>query len=260
MLKYKNLMETKRHIILKNTFTCLLAFLCAGFLNAQNPDWSLLTPELAGTLRLGVSSEGNSKWFSDFSSVKLKSSDTETKYILKDGIVGKGVIELSLRPLEDSKGAVMKISANDLPKGLKLVWVYGGASNEDVDTNTWIPKILPADCYQNVFSIEGHAFTLYYGTSRKLRILEALTPPGGRLRLADANQQDNPAQLLQSGKKTEAQVVSANVELSAGQDYYFCFYFLNPMADYNYFMLPKLFEEGSYRVNKESEWMKSTPD
>jgi len=35
---------------------------------------------------------------------------------------------------------------------------------------------------------------------------------------------------------------------------------LNPKADYNYFMLPRLFEDGYYRVNEETEWMKSTPD
>ena len=244
----------------KKTVAFLLAFLCLGFLKAQNPDWSLLIPKLAGTLRGGVSTEGDSKWFSEFKSVKLKSSDQEMKYSLKDDILGKGVIEFIIRPLADSKGAVMKISGKDFPEDLKLIWTYGGASNKDVDIDKWLPKILPEDCYQNVFSIEGNSFTLYYGNSRKLRILEALTPPGGMLSLADANQQTNPLQLLQSGKKTVAQVLTADVGIAADKDYYFCFYFLCPMADYNYFMLPKLFEEGSYRVNKETEWMKSTPD
>ncbi|WP_461634277.1 DUF4450 domain-containing protein [Labilibaculum euxinus] len=244
----------------KKTFAFLLAFLCLGFVKAQNPDWSLITPELAGTLRIGVATQGTSKWFSEFKSIKLKSSEKEKKYILKDEFLGKGVIEFLIRPLTDSKGAVMKLTGENLPKDLQLIWTYGGASNKDIEIEKWSPAILPVDCYQNVFSVEGNSFTLYYGDSRKLIILEGLTPPESNLKLADANQQANPIQLLQSGKKTLAQVLIADFKMTAGQDYYFCFYFLNPTADYNYFMLPKLFEEGSYRVNKETEWMKSTPD
>ncbi|MFA9370186.1 MAG: DUF4450 domain-containing protein [Labilibaculum antarcticum] len=247
-------------MISKKTVAFILAFLCLGFVKAQNPDWSLLVPKLAGTLRIGVSTEGNSKWFSEFASVKLKSSEKEIKYILKDELLGKGVVEFLIRPLTDSKGAVMKLSSKNIPEDLQLIWTYGGASNKDVEIGKWLPIILPDDCYQNVFSIEGNSFTLYYGNSRKLRILEGLTPPEANLKLADAYQQASPFQLLQSGKKTVAQVLTADVKIVAEKDYYFCFYFLNPMADFNYFMLPKLFEEGSYRVNKETEWMKSTPD
>ncbi|WP_321321669.1 DUF4450 domain-containing protein [Labilibaculum sp.] len=244
----------------KKIFAFLLAFLCLGFVKAQNPDWSLITPELAGTLRIGVASQGTSKWFSEFKSIKLKSSEKEKKYILKDEILVKGAIEFLIRPLADSKGAVMKLCGENLPKDLQLIWTYGGAANKDVDSSRWLPAILPEDCYQNVFSIEGNSFTLYYGNSRKLKIIEGLTPPGGTLRLADANEQANPIQLLKSGKKTVTQVLTADLKMVDEQNYYFCFYFLNPTADYNYFMLPKLFEEGSYRVNKETEWMKSTPD
>ncbi|MDM8161460.1 DUF4450 domain-containing protein [Labilibaculum sp. K2S] len=244
----------------KKTVVFILAFLCLGFVKAQNPDWSLLAPKLAGTLRIGVSTEGNSKWFSEFAGVKLKSSEKEIKYILKDEILAKGTIEFLIRPLADSKGAVMKLTGENIPEDLHLIWTYGGASNKDVEIEKWSPAILPVDCYQNVFSVEGNSFTLYYGNSRKLKILEGLTPAGSILKLTDANKQENPIQLLKSGKKTVAQVLTADLKMVDEQDYYFCFYFLNPMADYNYFMLPKLFEEGSYRVNKETEWMKSTPD
>ncbi len=225
----------------------------------QSTDWSLLTPELAGTLRLGVMHGENSKWFSDFDQIKVKNSDSETRFVLKDDILAKGKIEYIIRPLKDSKGGVMQLKCSDLPDGLELIWTYGGASNKSVSVN-WQPEIKTDDCYQNVFSIEGDSFTLYYGTSRKLKILEAETPAGSKLRLADAFQQETPAQLLKSGKNTTAQVVAANVSLQNDSPLYFCFYFLSPYADYNYFMLPELFEKGSYRVNKDTEWMKSTPD
>ncbi|GAF02119.1 hypothetical protein JCM21142_2746 [Saccharicrinis fermentans DSM 9555 = JCM 21142] len=238
----------------------LYFFLLIGSLGAQNPDWSLLTPKLAGTLRLGVEVKGESKWFSDFTTVHLDVSKNQLRYILADNIMGGGTMELIVRSLEDSQGAVMKLKGENIVQDVRLIWMFGGASNKEVDADQWISEILPEDCLLNVFSIEGQSFTLYYGSSQKLRVLGGLVPSGGCLRLADARKQAQPLCLLKSGKKTRYQVVSSDVAMTTGKDYYFCFYFLNPRADYNYFMLPKLFKEGSYVVNKETEWMKSTPD
>ncbi len=226
---------------------------------SQNPDWSMLAPELGGTLRLGVANGNSSKWFADFKTIKEKTQEHEVIFTLKDEILGKGEIKYHIKSLKDSKGAVIKLTSKNTPEDIKLIWTYGGASN-DIKAEDWNSVLEPEDCYKNVFSIEGNSFTLYYGTSRKLRVLEALVPPGEEPKLADAKQQELPLQLLNSGKKTDAQVVASQCELVSGKELYFCFYFLNPKADYNYFMLPKLFKNRSYIVNKQTEWMKSTPD
>ncbi len=241
------------NILLIGLLLCLPCFLIG-----QTSDWTLRTPELGGTLRLGVVSGEKSLWFSDFSKIKEKKTREELIISLKDDLIGKGEIDFVIRPLKDSDGAVMKLVTKNLPEGVSFIWAYGGASNEIAEEE--FNPIRPKDCSENVFSIEGNSFTLYYGTSRKLKILEALTPPGEALRLADAKKQDTPVELLNSGKKSDAQVVASVFDIKNDSAYYFCFYYLNPKADYNYFMLPKLFEDGSYQVNKETEWMKSTPD
>jgi len=239
----------------------LLGLMLFQYTFAQNTNWSVLTPKLAGTLKLGVINGNESKWFSDFFKIKEKSNSKETIYTIKDHIIGNGKIELIIRSLTDSKGNILKVNFTDIPANTKLIWAYGGASNKKTDAHNWIPNIKPNDCYQNVFSIEGNSFTLYYGTSRHLKILEALTPPpSSHLRLSDAYRQNSPIDLLRSNKSTSAQILTANVIIPKSESLYFCFYFLSPKADYNYFMLPKLFEKGSYRVNDETEWMKSTPD
>ncbi len=240
-------------------FSLMVAVFTAA--RAQSPDWTLRTPELGGTLRLGIEVDGNSKWFNQLEQIKTKDNDEEIVFILQDALLGKAAkIEFTIRPLNDSKGAVMQLKGAKLPEHARIIWTYGGASNSPIENRLVKRQITPDDCYQNVFSIEGNAFTLYYGNSRKLKILEALAPPGEKLKLGDAHQQKSPATLLNSGKKTDAQVVTSSFHIENDEAYYFCFYFLNPAADYNYFMLPKLFEEGSYKVNKETEWMKSTPD
>ncbi|MCU4162939.1 DUF4450 domain-containing protein [Carboxylicivirga caseinilyticus] len=236
--------------------------LCWGTINALalQPDVTFLTPRLAGTLRLGVEVNGESKWLSDFSSVNKKEKANQTEYTLKDAFIGKGKISWIIKELTDSEGAVMKWSSDNMPDGAKLIWAYGGASNGVVQHTPEKNMLLPEYCDQNVFSIEGHSFTLYYGTSRSLRILEVETPPGDKLRLCDANQQKYPLQFLNSGKNNKSHALGSSVPLQSNDELYFCVYYLSPKADYNYFMLPQLFEEGYFRVNEETEWMKSTPD
>ena len=244
---------------LNNLITIIFCW-CVFSASAQQPDVTFLTPKLAGTLRMGIEVNGESKWLTDFSSIKTKEKENRIEYTLNDALIGKGRISWIIKKLKDSEGAVMKWSSDKMPEGAKLIWAYGGASNEVVELQSKKTMLLPEYCYQNVFSIEGHSFTLYYGTSRSLRILEVETPPGDKLRLCDANKQANPLQLLNSGKDNKAQVVGSSVSLQAADELYFCVYYLNPKADYNYFMLPQLFEDGYYRVNEETEWMKSTPD
>ena len=66
-----------------------------------------------------------------------------------------------------------------------------------------------ASCFHNVFSIEGNAFTTYYGESMKLRTVHGVSPIGSDIRLSDGHKQASPLALFNSGKKTDAPVISA---------------------------------------------------
>ena len=90
----------------------------------------------------------------------------------------------------------------------------------------------------HVFSIEGNAFTTYYGESMKLRTVHGVSPIGSEIRLSDGHKQASPLALFNSGKKTDAPVISALCPWKPQEKLYFCFY---QRGDYNYFMLPGLF-------------------
>jgi hypothetical protein len=92
----------------------------------------------------------------------------------------------------------------------------------------------------NVFSVEGQAFTCYYGESMKLRTLQAVTPTDD-IRLSNGRQDKTPLLLYESGKRTDRPVLAGRCPLAANSKLYFCFYEQNARADYNYFMLPDLF-------------------
>lgn len=227
---------------------------------SQIPEFPVFAPELAGTLRFGLINDAESIWLNNCNKVQIKKNNNETIYHLRHKWLNKGYISFFVRKLNDTPGFIVKIEANDIPDNTKLFWAFGGCSGEEITTDKNEMLLKPEYCSDNVFSVEGYSFTVYYGNSRKLKIINALVPTGSDIRLSDAHKQDTPLTLFNSGKKTNAPALSAVTPINNNDDLYFCFYKQNPKADYNYYMLPSLFINGSCEVHQESEWMKSTPD
>ncbi|GHT24144.1 hypothetical protein AGMMS4957_16700 [Bacteroidia bacterium] len=120
--------------------------------------------------------------------------------------IGKGKIQVAVQSLRDTKGVIVEVvpAANT-----ELTWSFGGGTKDDV------------------FSVEGNAFTLYYGESMALRTIQGCVPPESQLQIIDN------------------QSLSGRLPVLSGQKYYLCFYTQNAKADYNYFMLSDLFNKGS---------------
>ena len=102
----------------------------------------------------------------------------------------------------------MEVSGERLPEELKLCWAFGACDGAD-DSAVTDNSIPVASCFHNVFSIEGNAFTTYYGESMKLRTVHGVSPIGSEIRLSDGHKQASPLALFNSGKKTDAPVISA---------------------------------------------------
>lgn len=165
-----------------------------------------LTPP-AGNFRLGIARNGESRWITP-----------------KDKIKG---ISFHWKPLTDSRGFILQVSVTSLSDADTLFWSFGDC-RPDADVN--------------VFSVEGQAFTCYYGESMKLRTVQAVTPSGD-IRLSDGQQDQTPLSLYQSGKKTTRPLLAGRCPLTPNTRLYFCFYEQNEKADYNYFLLPELFSK-----------------
>ena len=162
----------------------------------------LTTP--AGTFRLGISKGADSHW--------------QEKV--------KGIVFL-WKALPDTRGFILEVTVASLQQADTLFWSFGDC-RPDMDSN--------------VFSVEGQAFTCYYGESMKLRTLQAVTPTDD-IRLSNGHQDKTPLQLYESGKRTDRPVLAGRCPLTANGKLYFCFYEQNAQADYNYFMLPELFNK-----------------
>lgn len=218
-------------------FLCMLLSVFNN--NAQTLPFHL--PKGSGTFRLGVVCDNQSCWL-DQCTVKKKGQT----YTIKHKWWKEGEIKLVVCPLTDSNGFIMEVSGERLPEGLQLCWAFGACDGTDKSSTT-DNSIPAASCLHNVFSVEGNAFTTYYGESMKLRVTHGISPIGSDIRLSDGHKQDSPLLLFNSGKKTDAPVISALCPWKPQEKLYFCFY---QRADYNYFMLPALFEKEYKTLSK----------
>ncbi|MBO5351047.1 MAG: DUF4450 domain-containing protein [Alistipes sp.] len=137
-------------------------------------------------------------------------------------------------------GFVMEVTGERMPADVQLCWAFGACDGvERTPADNLIPT---ASCFHNVHSIEGNAFTTYYGASMRLRVTQGVAPLKSELRLADGHRQSSPLKLYHSGKKTDAPVIAALTPWQASEKCYFSIY---QRADLNYYMLPKVFEEAA---------------
>ncbi|WP_321426375.1 DUF4450 domain-containing protein [uncultured Bacteroides sp.] len=210
-------------------------------LACKTPEFSFHFPQMAGNFKLGIISGQKSLWCSELKSVKLQKKDGKLIYTIEDNLLKEGKVTLRIAKLTDSDGFVMEVEGTNLPTGIDLFWSFGGSYAKVLSDKT-DSGLKPEYCKDNVFSVEGNAFTVYYGESLDLKVVQAVVPDESDIHLSDAHKQTSPLAFHQSGKKTDAPALTGTTKLINGK-LYFCFYLQNAKADYNSFMLPELFKK-----------------
>lgn len=208
----------------------------------DHPEFSFLLPNMAGNFKLGLSLGDKSVWLDKASVKQVTQTDNKgLRYELEVDVPdkkAKAKLIVRAAPLKETGGIVLAVEGSQLAKNSRLYWVFGGASGKPLTEGF---DLQPGYCADNVFSVEGNAFTAYYGESMQLRTVHGVVPPSSEIRLSDAYRQFSPDELFHSGKRTDAPVLAAALPMQEGESYYFCFYRQNKRADYNYFRLPSLF-------------------
>lgn len=242
-------------------FYMTVAFaICCMQLFAQHPDQVLQLPELAGVMRFGVAIDTTSFWLSEAAKIEVATNGDFTQFTISDKRLGRGKLTIETRKLIDTDGISICVKSAKLPENWQLMWAYGACSGEEnpVIQND-VNNLISERCADNVFSIEGDAVTVYYGNSRRLKIVTVIAPDKSNILLSDANQQQSPLLMYRSGKKTNSPAVCAMCPTTI-EPQYFAIYKQNPKADYNKFMLAELHLKGSFIVHSDLKWMESTPN
>lgn len=176
---------------------------------------------MAGNLKFGIVKDGESKWIKDAEQIKSDLKNHVLTYRIADPLLNKGEITFKAISLKNTNGILIEVSANRLPENVHLFYTFGGAYGKVLSDDKPY-ALLPRYCKDNVFNVERTSFTLYYGESGNLKVLQGILPLTAEIRISDANRQTSPLALHNSGK-TDAPVLSAIIPLENNKKSIFAF-------------------------------------
>ncbi|TVT43792.1 DUF4450 domain-containing protein [Hymenobacter setariae] len=241
------------------------------------PEFALYLPGMGGNLKFGLLANGQSKWLIQATSITARYRPGMMLYDITDPLLGTGRLHLEVQAMAEAEGVLIKAQFDNVPaKSVQLLWAFGGATGKKFSRDGDIgadPEssfyLKPEYCRGSEFSLKNNAFSLTYGVGEPAKatatppapkLLAGMGPPAVQLRLADAAQQESPAQLLASAAMA-APVVAGVLPVRAGEVLYFNV--LKPAASkaLTYKELPRAFAQAeAARATLASRVQVSTPD
>ncbi|MBQ8519860.1 MAG: DUF4450 domain-containing protein, partial [Bacteroides sp.] len=161
-----------------NRFTRAIYGTNSGFRfeTSDFPEFGLYMPNLGGSVYMAISAPTGIKWIKDLESIESRFKSGQRSYVITDKVLlGKGQLRIDAVALSDADGMIVQYEADQLPKGCKLIWIYGGANHKRFNREGDIgadPKdcfhIKPENCIGNVFETDRNTFILNYGHTAKV--------------------------------------------------------------------------------------------
>ncbi|WP_082685271.1 DUF4450 domain-containing protein [Hymenobacter sedentarius] len=207
------------------------------------PEMALYLPGMGGNLKFGLLANGQSKWLIKAESITAHYRPGAMLYDITDPLLGAGKLHLEVLALANAEGVVVKARFENVPaKKVQLLWAFGGVTGKKFSRDGDIgadPEssfyLKPEYCQGNAFALQKSTFALTYGIGEKPtkavaaaagngvpapKILTGTFPTKSKSHVADAAQQESPAQLWASGASATPVVVGL-VPVRAGDELYF---------------------------------------
>lgn len=253
------------------------------------PEFALYMPGMGGNCKIGISSNNKSKWITEANNIKTIYRPGSMLYEIKDSLLGNGQINVTVLALTDAEGMVLKMETVNIPSGVSLVMVYGGATGKKFSRDGDIgadPEssfyLKPEYCKDNRFVIRENIFQLSYGLTKALseeeryeiqygnkqsdtgakekpKTLIGIFPAHAAIQIADAENQKTPEELLASAANLAAPVITGTVPLKQKETLYFLIE--KPESAIAYADIPALFVKAEAARKKLAERVVlQTPD
>jgi hypothetical protein len=183
VLNYSPNGEGFKNVNGKNRFTRAIYGTNSGFRfeTSDFPEFGLYMPNFGGSVYLALSSKDTVIWVRNAKEIVSQYEKGVRSYTIKDPILGKGTLQITALAFSDADGMIVKSRAENLTEGIKLIWIYGGASNERFAREGDIGAD-PKDCFYikgknaegNTFELKGNQFVNFYGTNKKVRLPDSI--------------------------------------------------------------------------------------
>lgn len=211
------------------------------------PEFALYLPGVGGNFQLGIIAEGEEKWLIDAEDITARYRAGSMHYTIKDPVLGKGEMLVSVLPMFNAEGMLIKTQFKDVSKNVELLWLYGGASAKkfkrsgdlgaDPESSFYLK---PENCKDNTFIINGNSsFTLNFNQDKNS--LAGVFPEGAEVRISNAEMLKSPS-LLWNAEKSENNVIAGKLK-ALDQAQYFAIYNPESRSDMDYEELESLFQQ-----------------
>lgn len=175
------------------------------------PEFAMYMPGMGGNFKLGLATaDGKSKWITETDQIHTLYRPGVMSYTIKDTMLNNGEIQLTIVALAESEGFMLKLQAQNIPKTVSLLWVYGGASGKkfwrsgDIGADPEsVFYLQPKYCLDNSYQLKETSFKVNYGSKhnkQKTGNNKSMFGvfPESTVKIASARDQENPLEVYTS--------------------------------------------------------------
>lgn len=214
------------------------------------PEFAMYMPGMGGNIKFGLINGKQSKWLINAQNIKAIYRPGSMLYEIKDPMLGKGTLHITILALADAEGMIIKTEFINVDTKAELLLAYGGASGKkfsrdgdmgpDPESSFYLK---PEYCSDNSYLINKNNFLLKYGTGvvaewdpyvnktftsdtvkavkiGKEQKMAGLVPPAMQLHVADAVEQSSPITLFQSAQ-SKSPLVTGKMNIRNNEPYFF---------------------------------------
>ena len=139
------------------------------------PEFAMYMPGMGGNLQFKLMKGGKARELIKANSIKTIYRAGSMLYEIKDELLGKGKLFMTILALSNAEGLVLKLRSENVSDSVQLIWMYGGASGKKFSRDGDIgadPEssfyLKPENSIDNRYQLFDGKFILTYGTGKVL--------------------------------------------------------------------------------------------
>jgi len=245
------------------------------------PEFALYMPGMGGNFKFALVTGDKAIWLTDAKKIEARYRPGSMIYSISDPLLGDGNLRVTALAMSDEEGLMLKFEAIKLPKNVKLIAVYGGATNQifrrDGERNVDAADcffLKSANCKGNEYSIEKNSFTVKFGAKTVVasgshsvdivpvgRTLVGTFPAAATLTIRDVSAASTALALLKKTSEVKLPILCGEMELKSKNTLYFSLHNPQKRLAIDEKIIAKLFIEAEKaRVQMTSRLIINTPD
>jgi len=194
----------------------------------DKPEFSLYLPGRGGNLRLGLKTSAGVKWLNDADQIVARYRPGEMVYDIKGALLTDArELHLTVLPLSDRKGFIVRAEMNSAGMPVDLVWAFGGANGMrgsrggdigcEREPVSRFFQLRPEQSAGDDFTIATNTFRL----QSKTAMIRGVASPGASEVVADAREWNDAGKLLAAaGATNNLRLITGRIPLPQEQPVY----------------------------------------